>query len=140
MKEGVKQIQPIKCISKSNPLFQEFRLWQFIKNLKIYQRELYTETKTEIDYPVTDKILKNEEDVVLLFDFLNNKKEIEQKQLLKYFNLSEKKFRWNYVEDKKYPINETRTSFLNRLNKIEDLDENQFLTKTEELDLWHLVY
>ena len=31
---------PVKCIAKSNPLFQEFRLWQFVQNLRIYQREL----------------------------------------------------------------------------------------------------
>ena len=30
---------PVKCIAKSNPLFQEFRLWQFVQNLRIYQRE-----------------------------------------------------------------------------------------------------
>ena len=30
---------PIKCIAKSNPFFQEFRLWQFVQNLRIYQRE-----------------------------------------------------------------------------------------------------
>ena len=31
--------KPIKVIAKSNPLYQEFRLWQFLQNLKIIQRE-----------------------------------------------------------------------------------------------------
>lgn len=30
---------PVKCIAKSHPLFQEFRLWQFLSNLRIYQKE-----------------------------------------------------------------------------------------------------
>ena len=34
-----KRIVPIKCIAKSNPWFQEFRLWQFVQDLRIYQRE-----------------------------------------------------------------------------------------------------
>lgn len=29
---------PVKCIAKSHPLFQEFRLWQFIINLRIYRK------------------------------------------------------------------------------------------------------
>ena len=30
---------PVKCVARSNPLFQEFRLWQFIANLRILRRE-----------------------------------------------------------------------------------------------------
>ncbi|MDR3350539.1 MAG: type II CRISPR RNA-guided endonuclease Cas9, partial [Prevotellaceae bacterium] len=30
---------PVKCIAKTHPLYQEFRLWQFIHNLRIYERE-----------------------------------------------------------------------------------------------------
>lgn len=38
-KDGNLLNTPLKCVSKSHPLFQEFRLWQFISNLRIYQRE-----------------------------------------------------------------------------------------------------
>ena len=30
--------QGIKCIAKSNPYYQEFRLWQFIINLRLFDR------------------------------------------------------------------------------------------------------
>lgn len=30
---------PLKCIAKSHPLFQEFRLWNFLSNIRIYQKE-----------------------------------------------------------------------------------------------------
>ena len=61
---------PVKCIAKSHPLFQEFRLWQFIVNLRIYRKGLAQ------DVDVTNELLKTEEDYVALFDWLNGKKEI----------------------------------------------------------------
>jgi len=36
---GEVKTAPLKCIAKSNPLFQEFRLWQFVQNLRLYERE-----------------------------------------------------------------------------------------------------
>jgi CRISPR-associated endonuclease Csn1 len=36
--EGKKEVVPLKGIAKSHPLFQEFRLWQFIQNLKFSGR------------------------------------------------------------------------------------------------------
>ena len=36
---GELKTEPIKCIAKSHPLFQEFRLWQFISNLRIYSND-----------------------------------------------------------------------------------------------------
>jgi CRISPR-associated endonuclease Csn1 len=140
IKEGIKEVQPIKCISRSNPIFQEFRLWQFIKNLKIHQRGITINNIPEIDYPVTEQFLKTQVEIIELYDFLNDKREIDQKQLLKHFKVSEKTHRWNYVEDKKYPCNDTRASFLNRLSKVTNLNPDTFLTKETEHELWHIVY
>ena len=68
----------VKCIAKSHPLFQEFRLWQFIKNLRIYRKEMRRDTD------VTGEFLRTDEDYVALFEWLNDKKEIKQDGLLKY--------------------------------------------------------
>jgi len=133
--------KPLKTIPKSNPLFQEFRIWQFLRNLKIYKFE----TKADVD--ITTQFLQTEEDWVDLFDFLNNRKEVEQKHILDYFvkknciNKSEKEnYRWNYPEDKKYPCNETKAQFITRLKKVKDLDAAAFLTSEMEYKLWHIVY
>ena len=127
---------PVKCIAKSHPLFQEFRLWQFIVNLRIYRKDLAQ------DVDVTNELLKTEEDYVALFDWLNGKKEIDQKA---FFEISafwtEKEvenYRWNYVQDKPYPCNETRSSMLARLEKCDISIE--FLTKENEEALWHILY
>lgn len=138
--DGETKEVPLKGVSKSHPLFQEFRLWQFLGNLKIYDK---------IDKEVTKELLPTEEAWVELFKFLNTKKEIEQHQVLKYF--SDKKliikqpkndadYRWNYVQDKKYPCNETRIKFVSRLKKVEGIDIDNFLTAEVENHLWHIVY
>ena len=137
--------QFLKCIAKSHPLFQEFRLWQFLKNLKIHQKENTENRKIEED--ITDNIFTCDKDWVQLFDFLNDKKEVDQKHLIQFL-IDQKKieksekdnYRWNYVEDKKYPANETRGSFLSRLKKVTNCDENDFLSKEKEIALWHIIY
>ncbi len=126
----------VKCISKSHPLYQEFRLWQFISNLRIYKKE------TGSDVDVTNKFLIDENDYVELFDWLNDKKTINQKSLIKYPAFGLKKdadnYRWNYVEDKEYPCNETRAQILSFLLKANV--EASFLTSDSEEKLWHILY
>lgn len=135
-------IFPIKVISKSNPYYQEFRIIQWLQNLAIYT--------TEDDVVVTSDFIQTIEDKEALFDFLNSKKEVEQKHviefLLKYKNGGKKlakgevdKYRWNYVQDKKYPMNETRNLIQTRLEKLENVKSN-FLSFEIEYALWHIIY
>lgn len=140
---GKQVLKPLKCIAKSHPLFQEFRLWQFIQNLKIYQKEKEVDGKLSTDVNVTGEFLKSVEDWINLFDWLNERKEIDQKAFLKYpaFKLKRnaENYRWNYVEDKFYPCNETRALIISRLNKLENIPED-FITKENEEALWHILY
>lgn len=126
----------IKCIAKSHPLYQEFRLWQFLGKLRIYKKELAN------DVDVTNDFLKTEEDYVALFSWLNDRKNINQKSFLKYPAFGLKKnaenYRWNYVEDKDYPCNETRTQILFYLSKADI--KNDILTAEVVEKLWHVLY
>lgn len=139
-KEGV--VFPIKVTSKSNPYYQEFRLLQWIQNLVIYRKD--------DDVNVTNEFLATQDDWEELLDFLNSKKEIDQKQLIEFLlkrKLAIKKvpkgeaekYRWNYVEDKTYPCNETRYLIQSRLEKTENVPAN-FLTFEKEMALWHIIY
>ena len=128
---------PIKCIAKSNPLFQEFRLWQFVQNLRIYERET--------DFDVTGQYLSTGEKYIALFDWLNDRASIKQDTLLNsYFKFKKEKgkdhypYRWNYVEDKEYPCNETRAEILKGLDKCRVSAD--FLNKEQEMSLWHILY
>lgn len=136
---------PVKCIAKSNPLFQEFRLWQFVQNLRIFEREKEIEGKFQTDVDVTSEFLITEDDYVCLFDWLNDRAAIKQDTLLNsFFKIKKQKgqeqyaYRWNYVEDKEYPCNETRAAILSGLTKC-NVDAD-FLTKETEMRLWHILY
>lgn len=143
-KTGETKTAPVKCIAKSNPLFQEFRLWQFIHNLRIYQREKEINGKLLTDVDITSECLKSEEDYVKLFDWLNDRETIDQEELLKYlFNTKKSKnkenpYRWNYVEDKVYPSNETRATILKGLSKCGI--NPSVLSPELEMALWHILY
>ena len=128
---------PIKCVAKSSPLFQEFRLWQFVHNLHIFERESDTD--------VTVQLIPTEDKYVELFEWLNDRGAIKQETLLgTFFKFKKEKgkelypYRWNYVEDKEYPCNETRATILNGLSKC-DINAD-LLTKDLEMSLWHLLY
>ncbi len=134
IKEGKPQQAPVKAIPKSHPLFQEFRIWQFIQNLKIYQRGLSD------DIDITDDFLSSADDKVALFDWLNSRKDVNQKAFLKQF-LKIKKvddYRWNYGDEKSYPCNETRSLLLSVLQKAGSTI--QALTPAQEEELWHILY
>ena len=133
----------LPCIAKSNPYFQEFRLWQFISNLKIYKREEYVDGSLKLNVDVTNKFLSSTTDYENLFNYLNNRKSIKHPVLLKeHFGLKKNSdsYRWNYIDDdkKEYPCNETRSVLLKALEKA-GID-TEFLTFEKEMELWHLLY
>lgn len=141
-KEGKEHLQPLKVVSKSNPYFQEFRLLQWLQNLAFY--------KKEDDTNVTSELLPSLRDWEELLDFLNQRKEVDQKQILDFL-LKKKldvkklpkgeteKYRWNYVEDKTYPCNETRYLIQSKLDKVQEVPSG-FLTFEKEMELWHIIY
>ena len=141
-KAGIEHIQYLKAIPKSNPYFQEFRIWQWMNNLSIYEKD------REIN--VTSEFLSSRESFEQLFEFLTNRKEIEQKPLIRFLlekkglkgkqlNAAIDKYRWNYVEDKSYPCNETGVLIRNRLEKVAGVSPD-FLTREIEYNIWHIVY
>lgn len=143
--KGELKKSPVKCIPKSHPLYQEFRLWKFIGDLRIYQREKMIDGKLRTDVDVTADWLKDEADYVALFDWLNGREMVTQDALLKtYFKVKKEKgaetlpFRWNYVEEKSYPCNKTHAALLVKLKKAGIAAD--FLTKEIEEELWHLLY
>ena len=133
----------LKVISKSHPLYQEFRLWQWLYNLKIKDAE-------DDNKDLTSEFIQSIDDLESLFELLNNRKEIKQDTLIEYL-LKRKlelkkvpktelaKYRWNYVVDKVYPCNETKAQITSRLEKIENVPAN-FLSKEIETQLWHIIY
>ncbi|TBR19487.1 MAG: type II CRISPR RNA-guided endonuclease Cas9 [Chitinophagaceae bacterium] len=147
---GKEQITPLKAVSKSHPLYQEYRVWQWLYNLSIYKKEDETN--------VTKDFLYSTEDYEKLFAFLMLQKEVDHKDIIGYFlkqkddklkgkalNTEIAKYRWNYVynaekdESKPYPCNETGYEIRRRLEKIENVSTD-FLTSEILQALWHIIY
>jgi CRISPR-associated endonuclease Csn1 len=137
--------QALKAIPKSHPLYQEFRVWQWLQNLKILRKE--------DDADVTSQLLRDKE---ALFDFLITQKEVDHKSVIKHLlghlnvkgkelNAEIAKYTWNYVydaekdESKKYPCNETGYEIRRRLSKVQGVPAD-FLTVALEHKLWHIIY
>jgi CRISPR-associated endonuclease Csn1 len=137
-KDEKRHIVGVKCIPKSHPIFQEFRLWEWLQNLRIFEREVRIDGKLVQDVDVTASIISNTSKREALFKYLQERKEIDQKALFKELKLKSQTHRWNFPEDKTYPCSETRTGFLARLEKSEV--DPAFLTNEMELKLWHILY
>ena len=147
----------VKCAPKSHPLFCEFRIWQFIANLRILCRECEVNGHIKTDVDVTSSMLGSEEQRVGLFRFLYDRKSVKQKDLLGFFFKKDEidKYRWNYVDepDKEYPCNATRAEMLAVFRKMEKMSgrkvnlipaycEPEVVSEGEikETDLWHILY
>lgn len=140
-KDGKPITKGIKCTPKSDPLFQEFRLWQFIQNLKIYAREKDVNGKLRTDIDATADFINSEDTIASLFEWLCQQKEVTQEKLLKspVFNLGKNatQYRWNYVESRSYPCCPTHAEFLFRLSKVKG---SPTLSHEQEMGLWHILY
>ncbi len=134
--------KPIKVIAKSHPLFQEYRIWSQIHNIRIFEKEFRAENDLLIlNDDVTHEYLNNESKA-LLFNLFNNRKEINQSQILKYLKLDVKNYKLNYEDEHKFKGNETihaiLTQFKTKEKKaeiLERLNDKDFIER-----IWHILY
>ncbi|PWH81859.1 type II CRISPR RNA-guided endonuclease Cas9 [Brumimicrobium oceani] len=137
-----------KVVSATHPYFQEFRIWDKLHNLKLIQLEKEVNGKKLTNQDITKEYLKSEKEYQMLFDELNNRKSLNQDQLLSFckksFNLDYKKkdsnYTWNFPEDDEIKGNETKVSFATRFIRCGFKDHTEFLTQEKEVDLWHYLY
>ena len=128
---------PLKCIAKSNPYFQEYRVWKFLSDLRIIAntKEINGHIHTDVD--VTSEFLPDNDSWSNMFIWLNDKGHITQSDMLAYLGIKKKeqsKYRWNFVADKHYPMNATRHAILNRMK------DDELLSRELEQAIWHLLY
>lgn len=133
--------EPVKVVAKSNPLYQEFRLWQFLENLRFYN------DSSGVSQNVTESLLPGIPEKLELYHFLSQRREVEQKHLLNYFvkhGLIEKTnigdYRWNYVADKTYPCCETNYLLAQYLVKAGIANGLEGVSGEEAIQLWHIIY
>ncbi|WP_164463873.1 type II CRISPR RNA-guided endonuclease Cas9 [Chryseobacterium sp. G0186] len=144
-KTGKKYQKPLKAIHKANPFYQEFRLWQFIKRLKIIKKEEIVNEEIKINVDVTAQLLTTDVKEEL-YAFLNDKENVTEKDILGFVNknykdlkISAENYKWNFTSEKE-PCNPTRYNFILRTKRIKGFDYRAFLTPENEYNLWHFFY
>ena len=126
---------PMKCIAKSNPYFQEYRIWKFLSDLRIIENTKEVNGHVHSDVDVTSEFIPDNGAWDNLFLWLNDKGSIEQGELLTHLGIKKKehhKYRWNFVDDKKFPMNATRHALLAKMQEEETL--------SRELAFWPKMF
>jgi CRISPR-associated endonuclease Csn1 len=72
----------LKCVPKSSPLFQEFRIWQDIHNIRLLKKQDTVDGKMQLDKDVTADII-TESIKEKLFELFNSKENISEPDILK---------------------------------------------------------
>ncbi|HXH18237.1 MAG TPA: HNH endonuclease domain-containing protein [Chitinophagales bacterium] len=140
----------LKCAPKSSPLFQEFRIWQDIHNIRILQREQSVNGTLKIDADVT-RLYLNEDNKAALFDLFDSQAEITEKKIFDKLNelnpdaeLNEERFRINLFTNNRKSLkgNETKEEFRKIFRKFNWEEKgNEILNNPERFfDLWHILY
>lgn len=131
-KDGKWQRQYLKCISKSHPVYEEFRLLQFVENLHIYREAVNGLGKEDC----TTEYIANKAELI---SWLLTQKEVSEKSLLTQLAGKNKikGLSWNYVSenDKKYPaapVTSTITTVLKEAGGEVSVSEVEHI--------WHILY
>ncbi|GAB4451136.1 MAG: hypothetical protein OHK0036_11130 [Bacteroidia bacterium] len=144
----------LKCVPKSSPLFQEFRIWQDIHNIRILKREEVIDNKTKLDVDYSNKYITDEVKVKL-FELFNEKTSISELDILKLIAeshpendivISKKKetphsHRINlFTNRESLKGNETKARYKSVFKKF-NFDGDYILNEHELLQkLWHIDY
>lgn len=146
--EIIEKSEPVylKVVSATHPIFQEFRIWDKLHNLRLIQVEKEINGKIETNVDVTNDFF-TADTYQRLFELLNNQKTLSQRQLIDFLKpkFKEKQedyknFVWNFPEDEEFKGNETRVSFAIRFKRRGFSGYADFLTQQKEMDLWHYLY
>ncbi len=149
-KDGSKKKSGVKVISKSSPIFQEFRIWQNINNLNIIQKEAIINGKLKLNVDVSALFI-NDEIKERLFELFDSSIEVTHEAILKLFGFKkdiiengEKSFSYklNFPENLNFPGNETKSLFRKIFRKHNSVEVGEKYLSNEKsfLHLWHIIY
>ena len=135
---GKEIITGYKVAPTSSPIFQEFRIWKTISNLrvlalkKLVNGQLQTDVDETLDYIVPNR--------GKLFDLFDRKEKVSLKDILKELGLKDN-HKLNYPEETIFPGNETKHTFRKIFNRFKYSETDEILSDSAKLyQLWHLVY
>lgn len=134
-----------KVAPSSSPVFQEFRIWQTLNNIRILQRQKKDDQgKLDLDVDVSNDYL-DDSNIERLYELFDGKERVNQKQLLRELGLNEQAFMINLFrqnEEKELPGNETKAIIRKQLKRARYEENGSILLNTpqEFYQLWHILY
>ena len=138
-----------KAVSASHPLFQEFRIWDKIHNIRLIQLESKdADGNSETNVDITSQFFKPE-NYQALFNHFNGRSTVAIDDFLTFcreqFKLDigkkgERKILWNYPVEEEFKGNETRKNFEIRFKRCGFDGFDEFMTQQKEIELWHYLY
>ncbi len=143
------EIYGVKCSPKSSPEFQEYRIWQDIHNIRIFEKERMINGITKIDVDVTKQFI-NQSSKEELFQLFDKSREISEQNIFDKLNklstngqLSIEKYRINlFTNREKLQGNETKELFRKIFRKFDyEIEGEKLLQNKDTLrKLWHINY
>ena len=144
----------VKVAPRTSPEFQEFRIWQTLHNIKIYEREQSVDGHLRIDVDVTGLYVNNDpkgfEVKEKLFELFDSNGEVDEKKVFKSINethsakLTKETHRINlfYKKDITIKGNETKKLFRRYFDKANATAEGELVLNDPEKfnRLWHIFY
>ncbi len=138
--------QGIKVCPRSAPVFQEFRIWQTIHNIKLIKKEDVINGKVKVDIDVTDVYLDTETKAKL-YNLFDSRQEVSPDSILTLLGFKKSKpdgfnHKLNYPDDKDFKGNETKALFRKIFKKHNYAEQGELLlNNTEKLELlWNIIY
>jgi len=129
-----------KAAPVSSPLFQEFRIWKTLHNLRVLTTQKLVNGKLETEVDETAAYIHPK--LEALFTLFNSKGKVKVSEINKLLGLKADNHQLNYPADTDLPGNETRHTFFKVFKKHNYLAEGETLLNDKEKlqQLWHLLY
>jgi CRISPR-associated endonuclease Csn1 len=138
--------QGIKVCPKSAPVFQEFRIWQTIHNIRLIKKEEIINGKIKVDIDVTDEYLDTETKAKL-YNLFDSRQEVSPDSILTLLGFKKSKIngfthKLNYPDDKDFKGNETKALFRKIFKKHNYTEQGELLlNNSEKMELlWNIIY
>ncbi len=149
-KDGKEVRVGVKVTSRSNPFFQEFRIWQTIHNLKLILKETNINGKLALNMDVSNDFL-NHKAKETIFELFDNSKEVSEAAILSLLGFKKDRvengektysYKLNYPEGHIFHGNEIKALFRRVFKKCDFSDAgDKVLSNPEKLFmLWHIIY
>lgn len=131
----------LKVAPVSHPLFQVFRIWKTIHNIRVIELQKTVNGKIKADVDVTEEYINHETKSMLFSEFDKRDKIKAGTILSSILKLSKSRFRLNYTDDTEFPGNETKHFFRKAFKRFDfKAGENLIEDQATLEKLWHLFY